>query len=322
MVSASAAPIGVVDLGGTKLYSAILDSTARVLGEDLCDTEAASGVSSVLNRIVASLTRAARDAGVDCNNLYRVGVAAPGPVETARGHIIDPPNLPGWGDVALGPLLSERLGLPVAVENDANAAAYGEYVAGAGRGARALIYVTVSTGIGGGIVLDGVLYRGPDGAAGEIGHMVVLAGGPACGCGRRGCLEAVASGTAIARDGRNAIERGQAMILRRLAAAANDEVSAEMVAEAAAAGDGDAAGILLRAAEMLGIGLGNLVNIFNPDVIVLGGGVTNIGKALLQPAEVMMRRVAFAVPGRLVNLRRAELDYPAIQGLAGALRAF
>jgi glucokinase len=317
----SGTPIGVVDLGGTKIYSAVLDAQGKVLGDDLRPTEAALGVASVIDRVILSLSEAAARAQVGLSALGGVGIAAPGPVVFSTGHIINPPNLPGWGDVALGPMLRERLGLRVVVENDAKAAAYGEYLEGAGRGARAMVFVTVSTGIGGAVVLDGKLYRGVDGAAGEVGHTIVVTGGPLCGCGRHGCLEAVASGTALAREGQAAILDGRAPILRRLAAVADGEVTAGLIAAAAAEGDAAAREIITRAAELLGTGLGNLVNIFNPDLIVLGGGVTRIGTPLLAPAEAAMREVALALPRRSVQLRLAALEYPAIQGLAGSIAA-
>lgn len=310
--------IGAVDLGGTKIYSAVVDDQGRVLGDDLRATDADQGQQVVIDRIAASLTAAA---GADLDLLGGAGVAAPGPVDAGTGHLIDPPNLPGWGDVALGPLLSDRLGLRVVVENDAKAAAIGEYSAGNGRGAEALIYVTVSTGVGGGIVLGGKLYRGAGGSAGEIGHMVVQPNGPACGCGQLGCLEALASGTALSREGRLALEQGRAPLLRRLAAQAGGEVTAELVAQAALDGDADAAAIIHQAGAMLGIGLGNLVNVLNPDVIVVGGGTARIGTPLLGPAEASMRQTILARSAQRVQLRAAALEYAAIAGLAALVRA-
>lgn len=313
--------VGAVDLGGTKIYSAILDAHDRIAGEDLRSTNAEEGVDAVLARIAASLEAAAAAAGTGLHSLTGIGIAAPGPVEPGSGHLIDPPNLPGWADVALGPLLSERLRLPVAVENDANAAALGEYAAGSGMNARAMIYVTVSTGVGGGIVFDGKLYSGAQGAAGEIGHVVIEPDGPRCGCGRRGCLEALASGTAIAREGKAAIEAGRAPLLRGLVQQAGMEVDAELVARAASEGDLDAAGIIRQAGLALGIGLGNLVNVLNPDLIVVGGGVAQIGPPLLGPAEESMRQTIFARAAGRVELRLATLDYAAVAGLAALVRA-
>lgn len=312
--------VGAIDLGGTKIYSAILDSGGRVAGEDLRPTEAAQGQESVIERLAASIRAAAAAAAVPMDQLAGVGVVAPGPVNGHTGHVIDPPNLPGWKDVALGPVLTGRLGRPVLLENDANAAAIGEYVAGAGRNAESLIYLTISTGVGGGLVFGGQLYRGVSGTAGEVGHMVIRPGGPRCGCGNRGCLEALASGTAIAREGRAALAAGAAPVLRRLLSESGGEVTSLLVARAAAEGDEAARAILQEAAIALGTGLGNLVNLLNPDVIVIGGGAAQIGAALLDPAEAVMRDVAFPGPGALVQLRRAVLDYAAIQGVAALVR--
>lgn len=314
-------PTGVIDLGGTKIYSAVVTGDDTVAGEDLRPTNPEAGQAAIISAMVASLAAAAERAGIGLDELCGAGVAAPGPVDAMRGNLMNPPNLPGWGDVALGAILSERLKLPIVVENDANAAAMGEYLAGAGRGARSLIYVTVSTGIGGGIVLDGRLYRGSDGAAGEIGHMVIRPAGPLCGCGNRGCLEAVASGTALARDGGAAILAGEAPVLARIVERHGGGISAELVARAASEGDEGASSLLRRAGEMLGIGLGNLVNLLNPDVIAVGGGVAKIGPPLLEPADAMMREVAFPLHGARVQLRSAELEYPALQGLVGLVQS-
>ena len=307
--------VGAIDLGGTKIYSAVL-AEGEVLGEDLRPTDAQEGKEAVIARLVASLAAAANTAGVAHSDLAGVGVVAPGPVDWHTGHVMDPPNLPGWNDVALGPMLSERLGTRVVLENDANAAALGEYVAGAGRGAAALLYITISTGIGGGIVLGGELYRGVSGAAGEVGHMVIEPDGPVCGCGNRGCLEALASGTALARAGREALATGGAPILQRLVAGSGAPVTSALIARAAGEGDEDARRILRAAARALGIGLGNLVNLLNPDLIVIGGGAAQIGSSLLGPAEGVMRQIAFPGAAARVRLRPAALEFAAIQGVA------
>ncbi|MGI8550577.1 MAG: ROK family protein [Dehalococcoidia bacterium] len=287
-----------------------------MLGEDLRPTEATEGRETVIERMLDSLRKAVRSANVTIEDLNGLGVAAPGPVDWQTGHVLEPPNLPGWGDVPLGSILSEQLGLPVVLENDANAAALGEYVSGAGRGAKALIYITISTGIGGGLVFDGRLYRGVSGAAGEVGHMIIRPEGPLCGCGRHGCLEALSSGSAIGREGATALANGRAPLLRRQIDDSGQPVSALLVARAAGEGDEDAQQILHEAGVSLGIGLGNLVNLLNPDRIVIGGGAAHIGAPLLEPAEAVMRRNAFPGAAARVSLRSAELEYAAIHGVA------
>jgi glucokinase len=198
----------------------------------------------------------------------------------------------------------------VLVENDANAAAVGEHSFGAGRHARHVIYLTISTGIGGGIIIDGRLYRGASGAAGEFGHVVLVADGPRCSCGGSGHLEALASGTAIAREGAALVAQGRAPLLARIAA--GQEMTAEHVAEAAEQGDLDAGAVIATAGRYLGLGLASFVNLLNPEVIVIGGGAAKIGAPLLGPAEAVMRASAFPQPVRDVTVRPSLLGDEAV----------
>lgn len=307
--------LGAVDLGGTKIYTAVADQHGAWLGEDYRSTDVEDGAARVIARIVESLRASIIRAGIGEGGLSAIGVAAPGPIDVERGLILEAPNLAGWRDVPLAARLSATFGCPAVLENDANAAGLGEYVFGAGRGSRNMIYLTVSTGIGGGLILDGRLYRGAAGAAGELGHIVLDENGPLCGCGRRGCLEAFASGTAIAARAAEAIAAGHAPEIARRAK--GDEVSAEHVAAAAAAGDPVAIDIIRRAGHALGLGLSDFVNIFNPDVIVIGGGTAKIGPLLLDPALATMRARAFKGPAAHVRVVPAALGDKAV--LSGAL---
>jgi glucokinase len=302
--------IGAVDLGGTKILSLVVDQDGAVLGEDMRPTEAASGPDAVIGRIVDSMCAAMERAGVPV--LAAMGIAAPGPIDFERGLITAAPNLPGWRNVPVAARLGDRFGCPAVLENDANAAALGEFAFGAGRGARHLVYLTISTGIGGGLVLDGRLYRGADGAAGEVGHIPLLPDGPACGCGAHGCLEALASGTAIARRARELLLSGHATGLRRLSG--RDTVTAEQVHEAAERGDTDARAVIEDAGRYLGRGLATIVNLFNPHVIVLGGGTAKIGPMLLEPAHEELRAHALRLP-----LSRVRVVSAALGDRAGAL---
>jgi glucokinase len=285
--------IGAIDLGGTKILSLVVDMLGEVHGVDIRPTEAHQGPEAVLRRMAESLTAALVEAGRGMK-LEAVGVAAPGPIDFAQGIVVEAPNLPGWSNVPVAELIADLMGCPAVLENDANAAAWGEFTLGAGRGSHHLVYLTVSTGIGGGLVLDGRLYRGANGAAGEIGHIPLVDDGPPCGCGARGCLEALASGTAIARRAGEVLARGGAPLLARLAA--GNPPSARLVSEAAAHGDGDARAILEEAGYHLGRGLTAVANIFNPDHIVLGGGVMKSGDFILRPAlrEVQARALRLA----------------------------
>ncbi len=279
-------------------------------------TDAREGPAAVVQRIVECAREALDDAGVTMDRIAGVGAMAAGPLDLARGVITTPPNLPGWRDVPLRDLLSAAFGVPVLLENDANAQGYGEYRFGAGRGARNLLFVTVSTGIGGGIVLDGRVYHGASGAAGEVGHVPLDPDGPPCGAGHPGDLEAMASGLAIAREAEAALRRGQCSVLRRLAAEGR-EVTAETVAEAASLGDADAAAIIQRAGRWLGMGLAGLVNVLNPDTLVLGGGLTNLGDAYLTPAREELQRRAF--PQAFADLRVAVGSLGERAGALGAV---
>ena len=316
----SGPPVVAIDLGGTKIRSIVVDADGQILGEDRRETDADQGQERVIARLVASAHAAIALSGVAFSSLLGVGVSAPGPVDFERGVLYQPPNLPGWDAVPLANVLRDRLSLPAFLENDANAAALGESRYGAGRGARHMLYLTISTGIGGGLVLDGRLYRGADGSAGELGHMTVDENGPEHSCGQRGCLEVMASGTAIARMAREAVEAGRSDMLARLARS-EDELTAVEVDKAADAGDPAAVEILARASHYLGVGFANYLNIFNPEVIVIGGGVSRIGRQLLEPAITLARQRAFRLPARTVEFRTAALEGRAeVLGVAALAR--
>ena len=283
---------GALDLGGTKILAAVVDSEGQALATERLSTDAGRGPDAVADAMADLLQLACARAGVARETLAGLGVSAAGPLDAARGVVSAPPNLPGWKDVSLGRMLAARTGLRVVLENDANAAAVGEHVYGAGRGSRNMVFITVSTGIGGGVIVDGRLYRGATGAAGEIGHMIVAHAGERCGCGRLGCLEAYASGTAIARDAERAAHEGRSPALAAMRAR-GEPLNTEAVAAAAEAGDATAAAILARAAEYLGVGLENTVHLFNPDRIVVGGGVSHLAARILDPAVAFMRANAF-----------------------------
>jgi glucokinase len=304
-----------VDLGGTKILAAVVDEAGRVAATARAATPQA-GPSAVVEAIAATANRALEAAGLSRGAVRAAGVGAPGPADPATGMVYAPPNLHGWRDVALGDLVGERLGMPVAIENDANAAALGEHWVGAGRGVDDLLYITVGTGIGGGLILRGRVYYGVSGTAGEVGHMVIVPGGPRCACGRLGCLEAVASGPAIAREARAALAAGRASVLSAVAAEALD---AREVARAAAAGDPLAREVFARAARYLGLATANLVNLLNPALVVVGGGVARAGELLLGPVRRIVAAEAFERPAAAVQIVPAALGPRA--GALGAAAA-
>lgn len=306
-----------VDLGGTKVAAGVVDANGRILGKGHRATEVHRGTGAVLQ----NLELAIREALDRCPRPVReqvrgVGVGAPGIIDAATGTVLLAPNL-RWQDVPLPALLAARLGQPVRLENDANCAALGEQWAGAAAGRRHVLMVTLGTGVGGGLILDGHLYRGARGLAGEIGHIPVEANGPPCGCGGRGCLELYASASAIAARGREAVAAGQGEAIRHHARRlARGQVTARAVLAAAQRGDATAVGIIRGAAARLGWVLAGLVNALNPEMIVIGGGLARAGALLLEPLRAEVDRRSLAGPARQVELVTARLGNEA--GLVGA----
>jgi glucokinase len=226
------------------------------------------------------------------------------------------PNLPGWHDIPLRDRIKERFGLDTFLVNDASAAALGEHRLGAGRGTVNLIYITVSTGIGGGIIIDGGLYLGSSGSAGEIGHMTIDANGPDCYCGNKGCLEVLASGTAIAREAKKSIAAGESSALTAMVAGKPEAITAKEVSLAAEGGDPLALKVVAEAANYLGVGMTNVVNIFNPDMVVIGGSVAKMGDRLLDPVRQVVAETAFGLSAKAVHIVPAGLGDDV--GLLGA----
>jgi glucokinase len=305
--------LAATDLGGTKIYTVVAEKGGPVLARVRLDTRAQDGPAAVMEQIALSVEQAVFHAGADKGQLAAVGICLAGFFDWQSRLMIHSPNLEGWNGIAVEKRLSDRLGVPVLAENDANAAALGEARHGAGAGSRDLVFITVSTGIGAGLIQNGQLYRGTRGFAGEAGHMVIKPDGPLCGCGRRGCLETVASGTAIARLAREAIQAEKQTVLKQYA----QPVSASDVFAAARAGDAVATAILDEAMLYLGLGLVNLVNLLNPEVIVLGGGVAEAGEQLLAPLASIIARHAVAPAAQAVTLRKAALGVEA--GVIGML---
>lgn len=296
-----------IDLGGTKILTGLINSGGTLLAQDYRKTKARKGPEAVVQRMAESATEVIAAAGIVPEDVQAVGIGAPGPVNVIAGVVTSPPNLPGWVQVPLRQLIQEALGIPAFLENDANAAALGEYLFGAGRGYQDIIYITVSTGIGGGLILNGRLYHGIDGAAAEVGHMTVIPNGPRCGCGNQGCLEAVSSGTAIAREAKELLNRGVPTLISELAADDPEDVSARIVAQAAQQGDAEAQEIVRKAMDYLGIGIANLVNIFNPELVIIGGSLTKLGEMMFDRVQSAVNRRAFRISAQRVKIVPAEL---------------
>ncbi|MEW6629796.1 MAG: ROK family protein [Pseudomonadota bacterium] len=266
------------DLGGTELRGALVERGGEVVARVSEQTLAGAGSEAVIGQIIALADKLLKEHPQA--RVVGIGMCAPGPLDPKAGIVIGPPTLAGWHNVPLIDILSRQFGLPVRLENDANAAALGEWRFGAGRGTDSMVFVTVSTGIGGGVIGDGRIYHGRRGLAAEIGHMTITGEGDRCFCGNVGCFEAVASGTALGRRATRLTAARDGSLLRQVA---NDgEVSARHVVEAARMGDATARELVEAEAKWLGIGFTNLLHLYSPEVIVMGGGLAN-GFDLLAP---------------------------------------
>src|SRR5450755_322916 len=270
-----------VDIGGTKVAAGLVDPSGEILCRTrnpmVCNDGAASGLASVTKAIETASAQAVSAAGK--HNLIRgVGICSPGPLDPKTGVVINPPNLPCWRNFPLAAEIAQIYRVRVKVDNDANAAGLAETLWGAGRGYRNVFYVTIGTGIGTAILLDGRIYHGRTGAAAEGGHMSIDYKGALCACGKRGCIEILASGPAIARRARAKIEGGRASSLLDLAGGKIERVTSEMVGQAAAAGDIAATAVLRETVELLSLWFGNIVDLLEPDVMIVGGGVASMLK--------------------------------------------
>lgn len=291
----------------------------EIAAEEVVPTQAGEGASAVLERIKESVYRVCGLAGLHPEETLGLGLGSPGPLDLEQGVVIFSPNL-GWKDVPIRKEMEQTFHLRVVMDNDARAAAWGEFLHGAGQGCRNMVYITLSTGIGGGLILDGRLYRGSHGNAGEVGHMTVASGGPLCGCGNRGCWEALASGTAIAKRAREGIEAGGTSSLAMHPGL--DSISAKEVARAAREGDALAAEVLEEAFCSAGLGVANLVNIFDPDRIILGGGLVNVGEPLLDSVRRGIKERVLPGPGRNTVVLPAALgDRAGVIGAASLILA-
>jgi glucokinase len=290
-----------VDLGGTRIRACLADERGTILARANRLTLAEEGRDAVLRRIEEAVREVIGEH--KASDLAGVGITAPGPLDPKTGVIFTPPNLPGWHNVPLKAILEEALGLPIYAGNDANLAALGERHFGAGQGVDDLIYITVSTGIGGGIIADGKLLVGVNGAAGEVGHHTIDIHGPRCNCGNVGCLEVLAAGPAIAGYAIAAIQRGEETLIAALARESGDVVTAAHVTRAAHAGDAVARRIMRQVGEYIGVGVVNLLHLFNPRLVIIGGGVAmGAGELLFGPIREMVQARAMEIyrPTRIV----------------------
>lgn len=298
------------DFGASNLRAAVVTPEGEVTARRQTDTPADESADVVLSRVIGLLSAVA-EASPEAPEAACIAIA--GFVDAVEGKLIVSPNAPGFRNLVFTTPVEQALGIPCSLENDASAAALGEFRFGAGRGYRHLVHVTVGTGIGGGLVLDGHLYRGSRGMAGEIGHMILDPAGPSCNCGSRGCLESMASGTAFAERARRLISSGRSPILAEIAG--DEEPRGEHLREAAKQGDLLSEAEIRHGGHMLGLGLGSLANILNPEVITISGGLIAMGDMYFQPAREALAARAYG-PSAGLEIRFSELDEDA--GILGA----
>lgn len=300
------------DLGGTDLRGALVTREGKVHRLITVATQAQDGVQAILDQMIKLATELRNTA--NGFEIVGAGVGAPGPLDPNAGLMLSPPTLNGWDNVPLARLLSDELGLPVKLENDANAAALGEWQFGAGRGYGTVLFVTISTGIGGGVISEGKVFHGSQGLAVEIGHMTISESGPRCLCGSIGCFEALASGTALGQRGAKIASTPEGREILS-STTENGHIGARAVVEAARNGDKIAISLLADEARWLGIGLTNLLHLFSPDVVIIGGGVSNAFDLLIDDIKSEIRERAMPAFSD-VEIVRAELGSKA--GIVGA----
>ena len=273
-----------VDMGGTKILAAVINAKGEIVQQAKRATKPKKGPEEVIERITRCIREAIDGAELKPSQIRAIGIGSPGPLDPETGVIIFAPNL-GWSNVPLKAKLEANLSIPTFVDNDVNVGTLGEYAFGAGRGVKNLVGIFVGTGIGGGIILDGKLFHGVNKTAGEVGHMIVEVKGPRCGCGNFGCLEAVASRTAITRDLQKAIlKKGKKSKLTELNGGNLDLIRSKAIARAVKQGDKPTIKVVQRAAKYLGISVASIVHFLNPEMVVLGGGVVEaMGDSLLDP---------------------------------------
>lgn len=315
-VSGGSPPVVGIDLGGTKVLAGVVGPGNEILGRAKRPTPAMEGADAILKTIVDCVDEALASARLGRDDVAAAGVGSPGPLDTEAGVILFSSNM-NVRNFALGPSLSSVLGHPVLVQNDVRVGGYGEFRLGAGRGYQNLIVVFVGTGIGGCLVQDGRVLLGATGNAGEIGHVVVKAGGPKCGCGSRGCLEALASRTAVTRRIAKAVRKGMPTVLAEKVVRKTGRLKSGEIADAVAAGDHVANREVRRAAHFLGLGLGSLINVLGPEAVIIGGGVAEaLGDPWVDLVRVSAREQELTDPTEKIKIERAALGDDA--GILGA----
>jgi len=294
-----------IDMGASHVLLILADSSGRQVHEVGAPHNINEGPEICLRRVAKLIDQLLAETGKKISDISAIGVCVPGPIVQSAGMVSGPPIMPGWDHYPIRDHLTELYHLPVSLNNDAEMGAVGEWAYGAGRGERNLAYIKVGTGIGAGLLLDGQIYRGATGCAGEIGHITIDENGPLCTCGNRGCLEAIAGGGAIARKATEAVKMGQRTQLAEMHE--DGAITVADVMHAARMGDHLAQRITAEAGMHLGTAIANVVNLFNPSMVVIGGSVGQIGDLLLEPIRLTVQRRSLLVASRNVRITAALL---------------
>ncbi len=304
-----------IDVGGTNVKIALVNDEGKILYSNSVPTRAEMGYEYTVNNIKQAIYDLLKETKLEPKDIQGIGFGFPGQVDYKAGIVRNAPNIPGWVEIPIAKIFEDEFHIPTRVDNDVRCAALGELNYGAGKGCENLICITVGTGIGSGLVVNGKLVRGASNAAGEIGHIKLqMNGGPICGCGDTGCLEAFASGPAIVALAEDYIKGGKSTKYRELANGA--PITPYIVCEAAKAGDPVAQRIFTIIGEYIGIGMASVVNLLNPEKIIIGGGVADAGEYLLNPLSETLKKRAMKIAGETVKIVHAELGNTA--GVIGA----
>jgi glucokinase-like ROK family protein len=294
-----------IDMGASHLSIILTDFSARVIDEIEVPFRVADGPNPCISQLNTLMEDLLTKNQLSFTNISALGLGVPGPIASESGTVYAPPIMPGWGGYPIQANLEAKWGFPISLNNDAELGALGEWAYGVGRGENHLAYIKVGSGIGSGLLLNGQIYRGATGSAGEIGHLTIEENGPLCDCGNSGCLEALAGGKAIARQAREAIQKGQRTLLSSMGPV--EALTARDVASAARRGDLVSQKIIANAGRYLGIAIAGLVNLFNPRTVVVGGGVAQIGDLLLQPIRDTVTQRSLQASARTVKINTAVL---------------
>lgn len=303
-----------IDIGATNVKAGIVSAKGELLHQTSFPTNVRDGKDAVIHTITEQVRHFCAHHNVHTNELIAAGIGAPGPLDYKTGILYFAPNLPGWHNVQLAKIFTQKLKTDTFLENDANCAAWGEHWAGAAIDAQSFVMYTLGTGIGGGIIIENRILHGRDGAAAELGHVIVVPDGEACGCGSRGCLEAYASAPSIIRRYKSAL-RWEVGISATIL---DQSISAEEIVTKAIEGDVLCKKIIEGTGKYLGRSIAGILNIFNPEMVIIGGGVSNAGPILFEPIKNEVNKLALEIARRKINITQAKLGtFAGVIGAAG-----